>query len=54
MSSELIMCDGGMFSVLILPLVASWLETIDVCICRVFVIMYVVVTVCGSVGMFVV
>ena len=36
------------------PLVARCLETIDVCIWRMFVFMSVVVTVWGSVGMFVV
>ena len=41
-------------SILLLPLVARCLETIDVCIWRMFVFMSVVVTVCGSVGMFVV
>ena len=39
-----------MRSILLLPLVARCLETIDVCIC----IMYVVVIVWWSVGMFVV
>ena len=39
---------------LLLPLVARCLETIDVCIWRMFVFMSVVVTVWGSVGMFVV
>ena len=43
-----------MGSILILPLVARCLETIYVCICRMFVFMYVVVIVWGSVGMFVV
>ena len=43
-----------MHSILLLPLVARWLETIDVCIWRMFVFMYVVVTVWGSVRMFVV
>ena len=37
-----------------LPLVARCLETIDVCIWRMFIFMSVVVTVWGSVGMFVV
>ena len=32
-SSELLMCDGGVRSILLLPLVARCLETIDVCIC---------------------
>ena len=41
-------------SILLLPLVAKCLETIDVCIWRMFVFMSVVVTVWGSVGMFVV
>ena len=51
-SSELLMCDGGVRSILLLPLVASSLETIDVCIWRMFVCMSVVVIVWGSVGMF--
>ena len=38
----------------LLPLVARCLETIDVCIWHMFVLMSVVVTVWGSVGMFVV
>ena len=33
-SSELIMCGGGVRSILLLPLVARCLETIDVCIWR--------------------
>ena len=53
-SSEMIMCDGGVRSILLLPLVARCLETINVCIWSMFVFMYVVVTVWGSVGMFVV
>ena len=36
-----------MRSILLLPLVARCLETIDVCIWRMFVFMSVVVTVCG-------
>ena len=48
------MCGGGVRSILSLPLVARCLETIDVCIWRMFVFMSVVVTVWGSVGMFVV
>ena len=48
------MCDGGVCSILLLPLVARCIETIDVCIWRMFVFMSVVVTVWGSVGMFVV
>ena len=49
-SSELLMCGGGVCSVLLLPLVARCIETIDVCIWR----MPVLVTLWGSVGMFVV
>ena len=45
--SELIMCGGGVRSILLLPLVARCLETIDVCICRMFVFVSVVVTVWG-------
>ena len=44
-SSELLMCDGGVCSILLLPLVARCLETIDVCIWRMFVFMSIVVTV---------
>ena len=52
-SSELLVCGGGVHSILLLPLVARCLvETIDVCIWRMFVFMSVVVTVWGSVGMF--
>ena len=40
--------------ILLLPLVARCLETIDVCIWGMLVFMYVVVIVWGSVGMFVV
>ena len=54
LSSELLMCSGGVCSILLLPLVARFLETIDVCIWRIFVFMSVVVIVWGSVGMFVV
>ena len=54
LSSELLMCGGGVRSIFLLPLVARCLETIDVCIRRMFVFMFVVVTVSGSVGMFVV
>ena len=53
LSSELLMCGGGVCSILLLLLVGC-LETIDVCIWRMFVFMFVVVTVWGSVGMFVV
>ena len=54
LSSELLMCGGGVRSILLLPRVARCLDTIDVCIWRMFVFMSVVVTVWGSVGMFVV
>ena len=49
-----LVCGGGVRIILLLPLVARCLETIDVCIWRMFVFMSVVVTVWGSVGMFVV
>ena len=53
-SSGLLMCGGGAHSILLLPGVARCLETMDVCIWRMFVFMSVVVTqtVMGSVGMF--
>ena len=53
-SSELLMCGGGVRRILLLLLVAICLETIDVCIWRMFVFISVVVIVWGSVGMFVV
>ena len=37
-SSELLMCGGGVQSILLLPLVARYLVTIDVCIWRMFVL----------------
>ena len=44
------MCGGGVRSILLLPLVARCLATIDVCIWRMFVFMCVVViVVCGNV-----
>ena len=49
-SSGLLMCGGGVRSILLLPLVARCLETIDVRIWRMFVFMSVVVIVWGSVG----
>ena len=52
LSSELLMCGGGVRSILLLPLVARCLETIY--ICRMFVFMSVVVIVWGSVRKFVV
>ena len=42
------------WSILLLPRVARCIETINVCIWRMFVFMSVVVTVWGSVGMFIV
>ena len=47
-SSELLMCGGGVHSILLLPVVARCLKTIDVCIWRTFVFMSVAVTVWGS------
>ena len=53
-SSELLMCGGGVHSIWLLPLMAICLDTINVCIWRMFVFMSGVVTVWGSVVMFVV
>ena len=53
-SSELLMCGVCVRSILLLPLVARCLETIDVCIWRMFVSLSVVVNVWRAVGMFVV
>ena len=47
-SSALLMCGGGVRSILLLPLVARCLETLYVCIWHMFVFMSVIVTV----GMF--
>ena len=44
-SSELIMCGGGVCSILLLLLVARCIKTIDVCIWCMFVFMPVVVSV---------
>ena len=44
-SSELLMCSGGMHSILLLPLLARCLEIIDICIWHMFVFMSVVVSV---------
>ena len=49
-SSEPPNCGKGVCIILLLPLVARCLETIDVCIWRMFVFMSVVVIVWGSVG----
>ena len=38
LSSELLVCGGGVRSILLLPLVARCLETIDVCIWCMFVL----------------
>ena len=46
-SSELIMCGGGVRSISLLPLVARCQVTIDVCIWHMFVFMSAVVTVWG-------
>ena len=51
-SSELLVCGRGVRSISLLPLVTRCLETIHVCIWRMFVFMSVAVTVWGSVGMF--
>ena len=49
-SSELLMCGGGVRSILLLTLVARCLETIDVCIwCTFFVCCNDCVGVCGNV-----
>ena len=45
LSSELLMCGGGVRSILLLSFVAKCIETIDVCIWCMFVFMSVVVTV---------
>ena len=47
LASELLECGGGVRSILLLPLVARCLETIDVCIWCMFVFMSVVMTVWG-------
>ena len=53
-TSEAGKCDGGVRIIVILSLVARCLETIDVCIWRMYVFMSVVMTVWGSVEMFLV
>ena len=45
LSSDLLMCGGGVRSILLLSHVARCLETIDVCIWNMFVFMSVVVTI---------
>ena len=54
LSSMLLVCGGGVCSILLLSLVDRCLETIAVCIWRMFVFMSVVVTVWGAVVMYVV
>ena len=49
LSSELLMCGGGVHTILLLPLVARCIKTIDVCIWCMFVFMSVVVNVLGNV-----
>ena len=49
LSSELLMCGGGVHTILLLPLVARCLKTIDVCIWCMFVFMSFVVNVWGNV-----
>ena len=46
-TSELLMCGGGVRSILLLPLVTRCLETIYVCIWRMFVFMSVVLIMRG-------
>ena len=53
-SSEQLMCGRGVRSILLLPLVARCLETIDVCIWRMLVLIFCCSDCVGSVGMFVV
>ena len=53
-SSDLLMGGGGVRMILLLPFVDRCIKTIYVCIWRMLVFMYVVVTVWVSVGMFVV
>ena len=50
--SDLLVCGGDVRSILLLPLVARCLETIDVYIWHMFVFMSLVGIVWGSVGMF--
>ena len=47
MQRELLMCGWGMCSILLLPLVARCLETIDECMWCMFVVTSIVVTVWG-------
>ena len=47
LSSELLMCGGVVRCILLLSLVVRCLETIDVCLWRMFAFMFAVVTVWG-------
>ena len=49
-SSELIMCGGGVRSILLLPFVVRCLETIDACICLFYACCSDCVGVCGMFG----
>ena len=49
-SSKLLMCGGGIRSSLLLPLVTRCIYKIDVCMWRMFVFMFVVVSAWASVG----
>ena len=53
-SSEMVTCGGGVRSIVLMPLVAKCLETIDVSIWHMFVFISVIASVWGSVGMYVV
>ena len=48
LSSELLMCGGGVHSILLLPLVDRCLETIDVCMWQMFVVVIVWECLLGS------
>ena len=50
--SDLLMCGGGVHSILLLRLVDRCIVTIDVCIWSMFTCIYIVVTVWESVGIF--
>ena len=53
LSSELLICDGGVRSILLFPLVTRCLETIDLCTWHMPIFVSVVVIVLETVGMFV-
>ena len=48
-SSERLMCVGGVSIIFLLSFVARCIETIDLCIRRMVVFMSVIVTVCGNI-----